>query len=134
MRETEVDPHLLGDPVEVPVEERLVRERVRRPELDARAVAAHSPDLAEDVVRTVDVLEEVRGEDLVDGIVRERERIGGEIDDVIDLGTGKHVEPDESLTAGASAAEIDAQRGNRGFRGHPVHRTKEASPVSERGA
>ena len=99
VRETQMRPHLLGDAVQVTVEERFVGPRVRRPELDAGAVAAHVPDLREDVVRLVDVLEEVRREHLVDGVVRERKGIGGEVEDVIDLFTGEHVETRRSRAA-----------------------------------
>ena len=60
------------------------------------------------MVRFLDVLEEVRGEDLVDGVVREGERIGGEVEDVVDLLTGEHVETHEPGALGVAAAEIEA--------------------------
>ena len=76
MRQPDVAPGVFRDAVQMPVQERVVGERVRSPELDVRTVPADPADLGEDVVRLFDVLQEVSRVDLVDGVVRERVPIG----------------------------------------------------------
>ena len=88
VRHSEVQPHLLRDSVEMSVQERLVRKGVRSPEFDSGTIAARAPDLPEQMVRAVDVLEEVRREDFVDRVIREWERVNGEVEHVVDRGPG----------------------------------------------
>jgi hypothetical protein len=56
-------PLLFGEEMAVTVEKRTVAKRIRGPKLDTCAVLADSPDLAEDVIRLLEVLEEMRRED-----------------------------------------------------------------------
>ena len=88
------------------------------------------------MVRLVDVLEEVRREHLVDGVVRERKGIGGEVEDVIDLFTGEHVETHEAGPLGVATPEIEPQRSAAVavVRCHPVHGTNARVAATGRGA
>ncbi len=110
VQHTEVQPLLLGQVVEVPVERCLVAEGVRRPDLDARTVLGDAADLAEHVVRFLDVFEEVRGEDLVDRCVVERIAVLGEVEHVVDVGSVDEVEADEPGLLGLAAAQVDPYR------------------------
>ena len=106
VRQTQMTPHLFGDAMQVPVEEGLVGPGVRRPELDPGAVLADAPDLAEDVVRLLDVLEEMGRVHLIDGGVVEGVAVRREVENMVDLLRGKEVEPHEPGPLGVAAPQI----------------------------
>lgn len=104
---TEVKPRLFGQKGDVAIDESIVTECIRRPELDPRAVAANASDLLENVVGGSDVFKKVCRENVIDGIVVKGKPVMGEIEYVVHARRRHAIQSDKTLSLGAAATEVD---------------------------
>lgn len=108
--DSQVHPWFFRQELFVSVEKRLIAESVWSPEFNRRAIFADPGDLLKHVKRYLDVLKEVRRENVVDRLVIKWKAVLRQVKNEIHLRSGYIVQTNEAFSLSAATTDVNSER------------------------